>query len=103
MASNMALVSSGQPNAGSLSLLPTLSAEILTQIFTTHAPSDIEKLDVESLFSIVNNVLNRATMTVDTVLQLQVYSTFILLMLYIYLYIYNGVGFRSWMSSFETA
>lgn len=67
----MALVSSGQPNAGSLSLLPTLSAEILTQILTTHAPSDIEKLDVESLFSIVNNVLNRATMTVDTVLQLQ--------------------------------
>uniref|UniRef100_A0A7N2L7I1 Protein SIEVE ELEMENT OCCLUSION B n=2 Tax=Quercus lobata TaxID=97700 RepID=A0A7N2L7I1_QUELO len=71
MASYMALVSSGQPNADSLSLLPTLSAEILTQILTTHAPSDIEKLDVESLFSIVNDVLNRATMTVDTVLQLQ--------------------------------
>lgn len=70
MASNTALVSSGQPNAGSLSLLPTLSDEILTQIITTHAPSDIGKLDVESLFSIVNNVLNRATMTVDTVLQL---------------------------------
>ncbi|KAL0005402.1 hypothetical protein SO802_012963 [Lithocarpus litseifolius] len=71
MASNMALVSSGQPNAGSLSLLPTLSNEILTQIITTHAPSDTEKLNVESLFSIVNNVLNRATMTVDTVLQMQ--------------------------------
>ena len=84
------------------SLLPTLSdGEILAQIFTTHAPSDIEKLDVESLFSIVNNVLNRATMTVDTVLQLQVYSTFILLMLYIY--INNGVRFKSWMSSFKTA
>ena len=84
------------------SLLPTLSdGEILAQIFTTHAPSDIEKLDVESLFSIVNNVLNRATMTVDTVLQLQVYITFILLMLYIY--INNGVRFKSWMSSFKTA
>ena len=84
------------------SLLPTLSdGEILAQIFTTHAPSDIEKLDVESLFSIVNNVLNRATMTVDTVLQLQVYSSFILLMLYIY--INNGVRYKSWMSSFKTA
>ena len=91
MASNMALVSSGQPNAGRLSLLPTLSDEILTQIIKTHAPSDIGKLDVESLFSIVNNVLNRATMTLDTVLQ--VYSTFILLMLSLslslYIYIYK--------------
>ncbi|KAL4637709.1 hypothetical protein ACB092_03G095500 [Castanea dentata] len=69
MASNMPLVSSGQPNAGSPSLLPTLSNEILNQIIQTHA-SDTEKLNVESLFSIVNNVLERATMTFDTVLQL---------------------------------
>ena len=83
-------------------LLPTLSdGEILAQIITTHGHAPSEKLDVESLFSIVNNVLNRATMTVDTVLQLQVYSTFILLMLYIY--INNGVGFKFWMSSFKTA
>ncbi|GMY20509.1 protein SIEVE ELEMENT OCCLUSION B-like [Fagus crenata] len=57
MASNEAPVSIDQPNL-------TLSHEILTCI-NTHSASSGQKLNVESLFSVVENILNRATKIVD--------------------------------------
>ncbi|GMY20499.1 protein SIEVE ELEMENT OCCLUSION B-like isoform X1 [Fagus crenata] len=64
MASRKASASSYQPNK---SLFTLSDQEILTKIYATHV-YDNEKLDVESLLIIAENILNRATLAVDNAL-----------------------------------
>uniref|UniRef100_A0A2N9GZT6 Sieve element occlusion N-terminal domain-containing protein n=1 Tax=Fagus sylvatica TaxID=28930 RepID=A0A2N9GZT6_FAGSY len=64
MASRKASASSYQPNKSFFTLS---DQEILTKIYATHV-CDNEKLDVESLLIIAENILNRATLAFDNAL-----------------------------------
>ncbi|GMY20510.1 protein SIEVE ELEMENT OCCLUSION B-like [Fagus crenata] len=64
MASRKASASSYQPNK---SFFTFSDQEILTKIYATHV-YDNEKLDVESLLIIAENILNRATLAFDNAL-----------------------------------
>lgn len=53
----------------------TMSDEhILEQIYSTHVHSDT-KFDVDSLFTLVENILKRSTHIVDNVVQVDIYAS----------------------------
>ncbi|XP_004288435.1 PREDICTED: uncharacterized protein LOC101298064 [Fragaria vesca subsp. vesca] len=60
--------STQQTIAGELSLFAMSDKKILDEIYTTHVHAD-ESFDDDSLFVIVENILKRATQTVDKIVQ----------------------------------
>ena len=57
-----------QTIAGELSLFSMSDEKILDEIYATHVHAD-ESFDDDSLFVIVENILKRATQTVDQIVQ----------------------------------
>lgn len=83
-----------QPNKAAHNPLTLSDDQILEEIYSTHVHSDA-KFDVNSLFSVVDNIVERSTRIADNVVQVRthIYALnllFILSLISFMLYIYYG-------------